>query len=43
MEEGLVLDELRGKTLGCWCINTDKETPVKCHGQVLLKLLNENL
>jgi len=29
------LDDLRGKTLGCWC------RPEICHGDVLLKLMNE--
>ena len=29
------LVELRGKTLGCWC------KPAACHGDVLVKLLNE--
>jgi len=29
------LPELRGKTLGCWC------KPNMCHGDVLVKLLNE--
>jgi len=29
------LPELRGKTLGCWC------KPAKCHGDVLVKLVNE--
>ena len=27
--------ELRGKNLGCWCY------PEKCHGDVLLELLNK--
>ena len=27
--------ELRGKTLGCWC------HPLACHGDVLVKLLEE--
>ena len=31
------LDELSGKTLGCWC------KPNKCHGDVLKKLLNEKI
>lgn len=35
------LDELKGKTLGCWCITTDKIEPLVCHGQVLMKLLRE--
>lgn len=29
------LEELRGKELGCWCF------PEGCHGDVLIKLLNE--
>jgi hypothetical protein len=29
------LDELRGKTLGCWC------SPKPCHGDVLIKLIKE--
>jgi hypothetical protein len=29
------LEELKGKRLGCWC------HPEACHGDVLLKLLNE--
>jgi len=28
------LEELRNKTLGCWCF------PEKCHGEVLIDLLN---
>lgn len=30
------IEELRGKRLGCWCV-PDKP----CHGQILVKLLNE--
>ena len=30
------LEELRGKTLGCWC------APKACHGHVILELLGEN-
>ena len=30
------LDELKGKTLGCWCY------PKPCHGNVLIELINEN-
>jgi hypothetical protein len=30
------LDELNGKILGCWC------KPHKCHGDILIKLLNES-
>lgn len=29
------LESLRGKTLGCWC------SPKPCHGDVILKILNE--
>jgi hypothetical protein len=29
------LDELKGKTLGCVCL------PKKCHGEVLLELIND--
>lgn len=29
------LKNLKGKTLGCWC------KPDKCHGDILLKLINE--
>ena len=32
------LDELDGKVLGCWCITPEND---KCHGKVLVKLLNE--
>ncbi len=30
------LDELRGKTLGCWC------KPKPCHGDVLVQLANQS-
>lgn len=30
------LPELKGKTLGCWC------WPRRCHGDVLLKMANED-
>jgi hypothetical protein len=29
------IEELRGKTLGCWC------HPLGCHGDILIKILNE--
>lgn len=29
------IEELRGKRLGCWC------SPKPCHGDVLVKILNE--
>jgi hypothetical protein len=32
------LEELRSKTLGCWCKNKQSD---KCHGDILLKLLDE--
>lgn len=41
------LPDLVGKTLGCWCAPkgglTTEESPFKCHGQVLIKLVNEML
>lgn len=30
------LSELKGKTLGCWC------SPKSCHGDVLIKLVEQN-
>ena len=35
------LDELEGKIIGCWCINTKEISPVECHGQILMRLLRE--
>ena len=32
------LEELNGKTLGCWC-----ENPHSCHGKILRKLFKERL
>jgi hypothetical protein len=34
------LAELRGKVLGCWCVDGDARTPSPpcCHGQVLAEL-----
>jgi len=36
---------LRGKILGCWCAGkeplTQNDTPFKCHGQIILKILAE--
>lgn len=29
------LDELKGKTLGCWC------SPLPCHGDVLIELIDK--
>ena len=31
------LEELRGKTLGCWCLGREKGEP--CHGEILIELL----
>jgi len=31
------LEELQGKELGCWC------KPQNCHGDILIKLLNEKI
>jgi hypothetical protein len=30
------IEELRGKTLGCWC------KPKSCHGDIIIKVLNQN-
>jgi len=35
------LHELEGKVLGCWCVTSDEIEPLKCHGQVLMKLVGE--
>lgn len=32
------LNELEGKVLGCWCVT---ETNKKCHGQILIDLINQ--
>lgn len=47
-ESGLIKDieELRGKILGCWCCNSPCDGSEKifvCHGQVLCRILNEDL
>lgn len=44
-ESGLIneLEELRGKTLGCWCCKEPSDGSEKilvCHGQVIARLLN---
>lgn len=45
-DENLVeeLLKLKGKTLGCWCTNTDSEKTkcqdIVCHGQILLALID---
>lgn len=33
------LDELKGKTLGCWC---KKKPSDPCHGDILLELIEKN-
>lgn len=35
------LHELSGKKLGCWCVTTKELEPIKCHGQILMKILLE--
>ena len=35
------LPELRGKTLACYCFNSDKNEGKHCHGQILIKLYDE--
>lgn len=35
------LHELEGKVLGCWCINSQQNDKIICHGQILIKLLKE--
>ena len=35
------LHELEGKILGCWCINSQQKDKIVCHGQILIKLLEE--
>jgi hypothetical protein len=37
------LDELEGKTLGCFCMPSDGSFPIPfiCHGQVLVELLTK--
>lgn len=32
------IEELRGKRIGCWCVPHKK-----CHGEILVKILNEKL
>jgi hypothetical protein len=34
------LIELKDKTLGCWC-KTKKNPNAKCHGDILIELINE--
>lgn len=35
------LDELNGKTVGCWCKTPANKHEYNCHGDVLKKLLTE--
>jgi len=35
------LPELAGKTLGCYCFNTDRNEGKTCHGLILIKLYKE--
>ena len=35
------LPDLRNKTLGCWCINTSSSKNPRCHGQIILKIMEE--
>ncbi len=37
------LEDLRGRNLGCWCVDAtchDVNASIVCHGQILLRLLN---
>ena len=38
--------ELKGKNLYCWCVKKPiycfEEHPIICHGQILMKIINEN-
>jgi hypothetical protein len=34
------IEELRGKKLGCWCVDPNNPA-VRCHGHVLITILNE--
>jgi hypothetical protein len=39
------LRELQGKNLGCWCVESPTSnchTNLICHGQILIKILEEN-
>lgn len=35
------IEELRGMVLGCWCVDSDNYDNIVCHGQVLIKILDE--
>ena len=35
------LNELEDKILGCWCVNSEQNDNIICHGQILIKLLKE--
>lgn len=46
IKEPDILEEflnLKGKNLGCWCVETDKDIQkgVQCHGHIILKVLND--
>lgn len=38
-------ENLRGKTLGCWCSekSDNSKNPKPCHGEIIIKLLNEGV
>ena len=33
--------KLKGKNLGCWCINSDNYDNVVCHAQILLEMIEK--
>lgn len=35
------IEELRHMKLGCWCVDSDPKKSKPCHGNVLIKILNE--
>lgn len=35
------VEDLRGKTLGCWCRSVDEDTP-RCHADVIATYLDED-
>ena len=36
----LDIEELRGKTIGCWCVDS-QGNKLLCHGDILIELLSE--
>jgi hypothetical protein len=36
------IEELRGKNLGCWCVEPGKPE-IQCHGHILVRILNERI